>query len=615
MTGTGVATLSGPVQVSDAVVVQSGGALVTACQPLTGAGTFTLQAGATLSICSPQGISGSGVSGAVQVSGTRTFDPDAIYVYTGTAAQVTGDGLPATVRRLESTNAQPLTLSQNLSIRQALVLGTGNVLTVGRTLVLLSDATGSAYAANTGSGVVVGTVTVQRWVGAPAAVSYRHISSPVQAAPVSDLTTTAYTPRVNAAYNVLPAPALSAAAFPTIFGYDETRGGTTAAFQGFNTGYQSPTALSSILTPGRGWTAYLTGNQTPDFVGTLTTGPVSMPLTLTGTPTTSNKAGWALVGNPYPQPIDANLLALPAGVQATVFVWYSTGGANGAYRTAATLPGGLIGIGQGFWVRRTGGTSPVSLDFTNAVRATDNAVGLGRATAAAQRPSLTLTLAQTGRPTDEADALTVLAQPGATPGADAAFDALRPAPNVGLPTLSALVDGQEAAISALSESVLTGAETVVELTLTLPATGQYTLAPTQAQGWGATSVELLDRLTNTRYDLTQPLTLPLTARQANQTVAGRFAVVLNGGRVLGTAADAATSALALFPNPAVRGGAVRITGCRSSQPLAVLDLTGRTVATATADATGTATLATRGLAAGTYVLRTPDGRTTRLVVE
>jgi hypothetical protein len=63
----------------------------------TSAGTtnFTLSNGATLKMGSPQGITTSGATGNIQLSGTRTYNGGANYEYKGIAAQVTGNGLPA----------------------------------------------------------------------------------------------------------------------------------------------------------------------------------------------------------------------------------------------------------------------------------------------------------------------------------------------------------------------------------------------------------------------------------------------------------------------------------------------------------------------------------------
>ena len=99
-------------------------------------------------------------------------------------------------------------------------------------------------------------------------------------------------------------------------------------------------------------------------------------------------------------------------------------------------------------------------------------------------------------------------------------------------------------------------------------------------------------------------------------MAGRFALVFNANRVLSAGGAVVTPrALHLYPNPASAQNGVQVTGAVVGTRLTLLDATGRAVATVSADATGAATVPTRGLAAGVYVLRAADGRTTRLVVE
>jgi FG-GAP-like repeat/Bacterial Ig-like domain/Secretion system C-terminal sorting domain/FG-GAP repeat len=603
VTGIGVLTLTAPLVVNSAFNVQAGGDLNTNCQPITGAGSFTLAAGATLAICSPQGISASGASGAVQVTGGRSFSVAATYRYTGSGDQQTGTGLPATVRELEIANPAGVLLSQSTAVTHVLRLTSGTLATGERTLTLRSTAAHQAIAIHAG-GTTSGAVTVERYVPLPAA-SYHHLSSPVASAPVSDLTTPGFTPKVNPAYNVLPTPALTASQFPSVFGYDETRGGATATT--FTDGYYSPAALSTVLAPGRGYTVYMPGNKTPDFVGALTTGPLNVALSVTGDPATSGKAGWHLLGNPYPQPIDWDLLTTPPNLEASVYVWYSTGGANGVYRTrnasgVGNLTDGLIGVGQGFWVRAT---APTTFSFTNALRVEAN-VGLSRSAA---KPSLlTLTLTDAA---GQQDAATVYVEPGATAGFDGAFDAVRPGRNVGAPTLSALIAGHEAMISALPETALTQ-PTTVELTAVLPTPGTYALEVDALTTWGAgTSVELLDRLTNTRYDLTQQPSVTIRATRANEEVTGRFALLLNHGRVLGTAATLAAGPLTVYPNPVAGTASVSVTGAAAmGRTATILDATGRTVRTATIEDDGS--LSVRGLAAGVYAVRV--GTATALLV-
>lgn len=81
--------------------------------------TFTLNAGATLGIGSPDGIMTVGnAAGNIQTT-TRTFNAGARYLYNGTTAQSTGNALPATISgsgALIINNTNGVTLSQAVSI-------------------------------------------------------------------------------------------------------------------------------------------------------------------------------------------------------------------------------------------------------------------------------------------------------------------------------------------------------------------------------------------------------------------------------------------------------------------------------------------------------------------
>lgn len=71
-------------------------------------GGFTLSAGATLGITSASGITLSSTDpssgGNIRVTGTRTYDSGANYIYNGNVNQYTGNGLPATVNTLTFNN-------------------------------------------------------------------------------------------------------------------------------------------------------------------------------------------------------------------------------------------------------------------------------------------------------------------------------------------------------------------------------------------------------------------------------------------------------------------------------------------------------------------------------
>jgi hypothetical protein len=251
VTGTGTATLGGSTTVNGTLTVQSGGVLVTACQPLNGSGSFVLASGATLSVCDPAGISGSGATGAVQTSGSRSFSADANYIYNGSAAQATGSGLPAQVRSLTVNNAAGLTLSQDLSVAQLARLQSGNLATGGQAFTLLSAASGTAVLDNTG-GTVTGIGTMQRAITNTAVTgpAYRHFSSPVTSTTFADLTTAGFTPDVSqgAAYNAAANPG-TVTPFPTVYGYDQARLVTSPAtnLTAFDKGWFAPTSLGQTM--------------------------------------------------------------------------------------------------------------------------------------------------------------------------------------------------------------------------------------------------------------------------------------------------------------------------------------------------------------------------------
>lgn len=113
---------------------------------IAGAGTsnFTLNSSATLKIGSPNGITSTGgTTGNIQLTGTRTYNPAANYEYKGTAAQVTGNGLPTTLNAILTINntAATPTVTQTAATQtmsgtsSQMVLTAGNYAIAANTLV------------------------------------------------------------------------------------------------------------------------------------------------------------------------------------------------------------------------------------------------------------------------------------------------------------------------------------------------------------------------------------------------------------------------------------------------------------------------------------------------
>lgn len=80
---------------------------------------FTLADNATLDIGSVEGITTTGATGSIQTV-TRTFSTNASYKYSGTAAQVTGNGIPATVKGLIANNTKHVQTSKNITVNTLL---------------------------------------------------------------------------------------------------------------------------------------------------------------------------------------------------------------------------------------------------------------------------------------------------------------------------------------------------------------------------------------------------------------------------------------------------------------------------------------------------------------
>ncbi len=107
---------------------------------ISGGSTFTLNSGATLGIGSPDGISTIAATGNIQVTNTQSFSSSANYLYNGTAPQVAGTALPATVASLTINNANGVSLSQNVTDLGALNLTSGSLTTAPGSVLTLGNA-------------------------------------------------------------------------------------------------------------------------------------------------------------------------------------------------------------------------------------------------------------------------------------------------------------------------------------------------------------------------------------------------------------------------------------------------------------------------------------------
>ena len=636
VTGTGEAGLQGPIRVEGALRVQTPGTLSAYCYPITGPGSFTTEPGTSLYVCHPQGISQSGPTGAVQVTGPRLFGRNGSYYYTLNAAGETGTGLPDTVRTLYVSDVgtgHPMQLTRRVAVREALVLDGADLLLGSADLLLRSDAHRTAYVVNAAGRVQTtgtGRATMQRFVSpttAYAGPGYRHYSAPVRGVPVSALAVPGrFAPLPNPAYNALPTPALPSAQFPNVFRYAESR--LTAAFPDFDAGWESPAGLADSLLPGRGYALNIAPAATVALSGRLNTGDLNTgPLGRAPGP----NGGWHLLGNPYPSALyfgSGVTDSLPAGLAHAVYVFEPSSQYGGFYRafvngistdgTPCSLP-----AMQGFFMRATQPV-PGGFTFRDSFRdysgAGSSSFHRGAAGTRPGRPALlprhhaaptwpTLRLALSG-PTPAAgppDFLAIYLAPGArAAGPDPDFDAAKlPNPGAGF-GLAARMAGpgndDDLAINALPPLTAAAPTHRIPLVLSAAAPGTYRFTVSH-QHFGPThTLRLLDHATGSSTDLRRQANYSFTVPQAGQLV-GRFEVLLGTANALAASAESVATPFSVSPNPVGRAASLRVSLDKptAAATATLRTLLGQTVAQRTFDGNGTA-LATNGLAAGVYLL-------------
>ncbi|MBO2010123.1 endo-1,4-beta-xylanase [Hymenobacter negativus] len=469
----------------------------------------------------------------------------------GTGSQTIGGSATSTFPSLTVGATATASLSAPAQVRQVLTLNS-NLTTNGQPFTLLSDATGTAMVVNS-SGSVVGNATVQRYIdpSANAGLGYRHYSSPVASTTVADLATSIFTPVVNPAYNTV---GNTVTPFPTVFSYNPTRltASASAATSAFDYGWESPSSLGDVLRPGQGYTVNLSGSQLVDFVGSLNNGSLSRGgLTRNGLP----DGGWQLLGNPYPAPLNWDLVNT-SGLDAAVYVFRSSGPYAGTY--ASYVPGGastnggtnLLASMQGFFVRTSSAATPGAINFTNAARATPYASPVFQRSTT--YPLVRLDLRGTSGAADEA---VVYFSSNATNNFDATADAYKL--TVGnVPVLATELSATDLlSINGLPN--LTAADVTVPLRVSAPQAGRYTLRATELLNLPAGRYAYLrDAQAGTMFDLSQPTGYTVNLAAGN-AASGRFSLVITANRVLATAPASISQQVAVYPNPA-HGGSISL---------------------------------------------------------
>ena len=211
-------------------------------------------------------------------------------------------------------------------------------------LTLLSIATQTAFIDGSGTGQVLGNVTMERYI--PSGFGYKYLSSPFQAATVMELAEDMDL----------------AASFPTLYRYDEDLA---------SSGWVNYVATSGSLVPLQGYAANLGTSAVPktiDISGVVSNGTItSQSLYNHNRPYTK---GFNLAGNPYPSPIDWNASSGWVRTNIDNAIYYFNASTTDQYTgTYSTYINGISSDGiasniipsmQGFFIHVSNGAFPVA---------------------------------------------------------------------------------------------------------------------------------------------------------------------------------------------------------------------------------------------------------------
>ncbi len=138
------------------------GALELGSAILEGNGDLLLGPTATLMIGSDAGIDKKGNTGNIQMTGKKDFNKDATYVFNGSVAQHSGNGLPVIIKNLVIQNASGVILDQSIQILSRLQLNRG-ILSSGRNTITLGNSSTNTCIIESEEGSLSGTV--KAWYG------------------------------------------------------------------------------------------------------------------------------------------------------------------------------------------------------------------------------------------------------------------------------------------------------------------------------------------------------------------------------------------------------------------------------------------------------------------
>lgn len=328
---------------------------------ITANSNFSINTGATVDVSvSNQSLT---VKGNFINSGTFNGRSGQVLL-NGTVAQTIGGSSTTDFFDLSLNNTSGAGLANAENLIGTLTLSNGALNLNSNPLTMISTATATARIAQiTGSGDIVGDVTVQRFIPG-GTTGWALLGSPI----FPTITLQSWDDDLYISCPTCPDGYVPG--FTSIYTYDESATGTIDD----PIAYVPMSSITDPLIQGKGYWVYLGNGQntttdiTIDVTGNVRKFNYTIPLSYNNYGSVADD-GWNLINNPYPSPISwASLRGSTTNLDNAIYVYNTDlNGGTGGYATyingissPAVGAGGIndiIPMGQGFYVHSTGATS------------------------------------------------------------------------------------------------------------------------------------------------------------------------------------------------------------------------------------------------------------------
>jgi hypothetical protein len=498
ITSTGVATLSGNIDVTGTLTVQSGGTLIMAGNAITGTGNVVFAAGSIIKTSAASGFANS-ITGAIRNSGTKSLSTDANYTFNGTVAQSTG-GFWTGGRDVTISNTAGVTLSSAATVGGILALSSGTF-TAGNNLLTIGSNSGRQGIIDDFTSGYTGTLSAtsiyfKRYAGSGSLTS---VAPPV----ISNANT------INSV--VVPAG-------PTCAGvkeFDEFSNSWIPVDNGGGACTDPMVNVPAVLA-GNSLLAFGYREKTYTYSGLPQTGNQVRAITRSaGTvpPAAFVAKGWNSISNPYAAPITWSSFAGISGNTAQsnciAYVWNSAISNYGTISAAGVTTNGAnntIAPGQGILIRRSAVGSG-NVTFAPSMRVSTSSQTYVRESAPALAQEIRLNL----KGSESADEI-MISSGDLAMNVDKFFSPAANAVSMFIP------NGQEPLTALVAELK----ENVIPVSIQVPANGSYSISASSIKGLPSNvKVIIEDKTTNRFQELTEGSVYNF---HAQSTDAARFAL-------------------------------------------------------------------------------------------